>query len=191
MTMPVSQGQFGPTQIPRLETQRLRLRAHSVSDLIPLTSMWANPANTRFIGNKTRNRTEVWKQIQQMIGSWALLGYGFWLVEDKRTGEFLGEAGFLEALRDVSPPYHGTPEIGWVFDQPHWGNGYASEALDAMLAWADKTLPDPRTVCIIEPDHAASVRVATKAGFSRAYETSLDGDAIIVFERSRRTDAIN
>ena len=191
MTGPTSQGQFDWTQIPQLETERLRLRAHTVSDLDSLTAMWTNPANTRFIGNKVRQRAEVWKQIQQMIGSWALLGYGFWLVEEKATGAFIGEAGFLEGLRDLSPPYHGTSEIGWVLDAPHWGKGYASEALSAMLDWADRTLTNPRTVCIIEPDHAASIRVATKAGFNKAYETSLDGGAIIVFERLRETDDLN
>ena len=98
--------------------------------------------------------------MQQHTGHWALLGYGYWAVTDRDSGRFLGAAGFGDYLRDIDPPIDGTPEAGWVMTTAAQGLGLAREAVGAALDWADRHLPAPRTVCIISPDHAASLRLA-------------------------------
>ena len=168
--------------IPTLETERLRLRPYQVSDLDDMEAMWSDTAYVRYIGNRTRTRPDLWKQIQSMIGSWALLGYGYWVIETK-DGTFIGEAGFLEGCRDMTPDHIGTPEAGWGIMPAHWGQGYASEALAACLDWRDRALAGNRTVCIIEPDHAVSIKLAEKFSFKKAYHATLGEDEIHVFER--------
>lgn len=32
-----------------------------------------------------------------------MIGYGFWAVEEKATGRFIGEAGFHDLKRDIQP----------------------------------------------------------------------------------------
>ena len=97
MTKITSLGHHPLHDIPTLETERLRLRPYQVSDLADMEAMWSDTAYVRYIGNRTRTRPDLWKQIQSMIGSWALLGYGYWVIEAK-DGTFIGEAGFLEGL---------------------------------------------------------------------------------------------
>ena len=40
-------------------------------------------------------------------GSWSLIGYGFWAVEEKATGRFIGECGFHDLKRDIKPSIEG------------------------------------------------------------------------------------
>lgn len=180
----ISLGQTPFLNIPTLETKRLRLRAHELSDLSALSEIWANPDTTRFIGNQTRTREDLWKQIQRSVGGWAILGYGYWVITLKDTGQVIGEAGLMEGLRDITPPFTGTPEAGWVVSPDHWNKGYASEVLGAMHSWSDANIPGKRTVCMIEPDHAASIHLAHKAGYRAKYDTHIGYAPIRVFERT-------
>lgn len=180
----LSLGGRNPSDIPVIETARLRLRSHRVEDLAPLSTMWGDTETVRFIGAQTRTRQDIWKQIQRTIGGWALLGYGYWVVADRQTDTFVGEVGFLEGLRDITPAFTGTPEAGWVFQRAVWGQGYASEAVTAALAWGDDHFPGKRSACIIEPDHTASIRIAEKVGFKPAYDSLIGEEPIRVFFRT-------
>ncbi|WP_199798583.1 GNAT family N-acetyltransferase [Erythrobacter aureus] len=175
-------GSVLPHSIPQLETRRLLIRAHLATDLDPAARMWADSEVTRFIGGKPRSRSEVWTTIQRNIGSWWLLGYGFWAITDRSDGRFLGEIGFLEGLRDLSPGHEGTPEMGWCLAPSAWGSGIASEAVAVALDWFDRTL-GTKCVCIIEPDNKASVRVAERNGFAWDYDATGPSGSIGVFRR--------
>lgn len=166
-----------------LTTDRLILRAYRLADLIPLSQMWATPETTRFIGNQPRSAQDIWKQMQRMIGSWSLLGYGYWAVTLKDTGAVIGEAGFMEGLRDLDPALTGTPEAGWVIAPDHWNKGYATEILVAIHSWSDAHVPEKRTVCIIEPAHAASIHIAQKVGYKLRHEAQLASAPINIYER--------
>ncbi|MEO9969457.1 MAG: GNAT family N-acetyltransferase [Hyphomonadaceae bacterium] len=179
----ISNSSVSYSDIPVLETSRLRLRAHTIDDLEPLTQIWGQSATTRFIGRTTRSRSDLWQQIQRAIGCWALLGFGYWVIEALDTGDCIGELGFMEGLRNIEPNYTGTPEAGWVISPSFWGTGYASEALEAAFAWRDQNVGTNRTVCIIEPEHAVSIHIATKFGFEKISDTQLGGEPIGIYER--------
>ena len=178
-----SLGEVPYAGIPTLETTRLRLRPYKVSDLNDMEAMWSDTDYVRFIGNRVRTRPDLWKQIQSQIGSWALLGYGYWIIE-RKDGAFIGEAGFLEGLREMSPNHIGTPEAGWGITPAHWGKGYATEALGAIHEWSDAHLAGKRTVCIIEPEHAASLHLAQKQGYRLLYQAELGEAPINILERN-------
>jgi RimJ/RimL family protein N-acetyltransferase len=59
-----------------------------------------------------------------------------------------------------------APEVGYWLGEPHWGQGYAAEALNSLLA-AVRNLPSFAIVTArVLQANAASVRVLEKAGFS-------------------------
>lgn len=171
------------SQIPALETQRLRLRAFELRDLPAACAMWASPEVVRFVGGRARSESEVWSAFSRSYGHWALLGYGYLAILDRRTGEYFGQIGFLEKLRDVSPSHVGTPEVGWALAPGAWGKGIASEALMAVLAWSDEALEADRTVCLIDPENAASLRVARKCGYQHEASVRLGPSPSLRFER--------
>ncbi len=173
-----------PSEIPILETARLRLRPYSLADLEPLAAMWGDPEHVRFIGGRTRPRSEVFVSLQRHIGSWFLVGYGFWVLESLEDRSVLGEAGFLPGMRAMDPGIDDTPEAGWSIAKTHWGQGLATEALKACLAWGDQALPFTRTACIIEDGNAPSIRVANKCGFAKQMNSMLGESPVGVYTRS-------
>jgi RimJ/RimL family protein N-acetyltransferase len=106
-----------------------------------------------------------------------------WLAEEKSTGAFVGEFGFFDSKREMEPSIEGFPEVGWVLAPSAWGKGLASEGLQAVLDWGDVHLPARRTVCIIDPEHAASLRVAAKCGFKKVVPTTYAGRPTVLHER--------
>lgn len=176
-----------PSQIPVIETKRLRLRPSRVTDLEPLASMWGDPEHVRFIGNRPRPPAEVFASLQRHIGAWYLVGYGFWVLESLADGSVVGEAGFLPGMRAMDPSVDDVPEAGWSIGKPHWGQGLATEALRACLTWSDRELPFARTACIIEHGHDASIRVANKCNYAKQVDSTLGESSVGIYVRPRAT----
>jgi RimJ/RimL family protein N-acetyltransferase len=170
---------------PLVETERLRLRAHRVDDLPFCTEMWRDPDVVRFIGGRAFMREEVWARIMRYAGMWVLMGHGFWAIEERASGKLVGEVGVMEARRDIEPGFEGEPEVGWALVPAAHGKGYASEAVAAALAWADRHVEAPKQVCIISPGNAPSIRLAEKFGFRERVRTTYHGSDTIQFERMR------
>src|SRR5580698_1976199 len=136
------------TSAPLLETERLKLRGHRLDDFIPCAAMWADPTVTRHIGGKPFTEEESWTRLLRYVGHWAMLGFGYWVVEEKATGGFAGEIGFADYKRDLEPSLKDVPEIGWALAAQAQGRGYATEAARAVIAWGDAHLGSSRTACI-------------------------------------------
>jgi len=169
---------------PLIETERLRLRAHRPDDLAACTALWADPEITRRIVGRPATRDEVWTKILRYAGLWALLGFGYWVVEEKATGAFAGELGFANFMREITPPLD-APEIGWVLAAHARGKGYAREAAKAALAWSDASLSCEKTLCIIDPENLKSRRIAEKCGYRKVRDTEYEGKATILYARTK------
>ena len=155
-----------PSLTPILKTNRLILRGHRIDDFKESSAMWADPDVVAMISGEPSTEEESWSRLLAYAGHWWHLGFGYWAVESRETGAFLGEVGFADHQRNTAPSLAGTPEAGWVFRTGAHGQGYATEAVTRMLAWADTRPEFDQTSCIFDPAHAGSIRVAEKAGFS-------------------------
>lgn len=150
--------------IPVLETERLVLRGHTLADFEPMAAMWADAGVTRFIGGKPSSREDSWGRLMRYLGHWALLNHGFWLIQDRATGAYLGDGGFGTFKREMVPPFE-APEQGWALAPSAQGKGYAAEAVAAMIAWGEAHFRRRDFVCMIAPENAPSLRVAERAGY--------------------------
>ncbi|WP_201979637.1 GNAT family N-acetyltransferase [Hymenobacter rubidus] len=168
---------------PVLETSRLRLRGFRADDFEAWFAMSRLPAYHRYFGPEPMPREEVWKLLLRSAGHWVIMGFGFWAVEEKASGRFVGGIGFLSLHRDLEPPLGNAPEIGWVLDPAIHGLGYATEGVAAVLAWGRQHFGPVRTVCIIHPDNVPSLRVAAKFGYHEYARTTYHGAPIVLLER--------
>lgn len=171
---------------PRLATRRLLLRPHRAEDLEDVARLWGDPAVVRFIGGVPASRAEAWGRMLRYAGLWALRGHGYWAVEERATGRFLGDVGLADFLRDLEPPLLAPPEAGWALLPEAQGKGYAREAVGAMLAWADRALEVPAVSCMIDPANAASLALACHHGFAERGRAVHRGAAVAVLARPRR-----
>ena len=175
--------------VPVIQTARLCLRGHRLSDYSNCIKLWGDQRVTQYIGGRPLSEEEAWMRLLRYVGHWALMGFGYWLFEDKQTGEFLGEGGFQENQRDLEPSLKGMMETGWVLMPHAHGKGYATEAVRAMHAWKDANFPDKRVCCIVDVPNAASLRVAEKSGYRETARTTYHGDSIVVLVREERVNS--
>jgi RimJ/RimL family protein N-acetyltransferase len=143
----------------RIETPRLVLRLFDAGDLDAYAAMTADPEAMRFIGSgATLARADAWRQLAMFVGHWRLRGHGMWAIERRDTGALIGRAGFLEP--------EGWPgcELAWLLDRASWGQGYATEAARAALAFGFERLGLGRVISLIYPDNLRSIRVAERLG---------------------------
>ena len=175
---------FRPTvEVPTLETERLKLRGHRVEDFVHSAAMWGDPVVVRHTVGKPLTEEECWTRFLRYVGHWALLGFGYWVAEERATGRFVGEIGFADYKRDLEPSLKSVPEIGWVLATQAHGKGYATEAVRAVVAWGDANFKSPRTACIIAPENVASIRVAEKCGYRELQRATYKGHPVLMFVR--------
>jgi RimJ/RimL family protein N-acetyltransferase len=169
---------------PTIETPRLRLRGQRLSDKDAHVAMWADPRVTRFIGGEPRDEMLSWSKFLGAAGLWPVMGFGYWVFADKDSDRLIGMGGLSYFARGV-PALEGVPEAGWAFDADHWGMGLATEAMAAVLAWADAHLDAPEVRCIINPGHGASEAVAAKLGFALIGQHQMEPDLVNIYGRAR------
>ena len=170
-------------ECPVIETERLIMRRHQLDDFVHCAAMWADPLVTRHIGGRPFSEEESWARLLRYVGHWSLMGFGYWAIEEKSTGSYVGEVGFADFKRDIAPSIKDVPELGWAFVSRIHGRGYATEAVRAAVAWGDRHFATKRTVCLIHPENLASIRVAQKCGFSEQQRTTYKGQPTIMFIR--------
>lgn len=97
----------------------------------------------------------------------------------KSTGEALGKVEYTTLLRD---DYQwGT--LGYIINNQHWNNGYATEAVIGSFEVAKHILNYHRIEACVHPDNAASIKVLQNAGMK--YETTREK---FVYENEVWTD---
>jgi RimJ/RimL family protein N-acetyltransferase len=166
--------------IPMIETDRLRLRGHVLTDFAHTKALWSDAAVVTYVGGKPHTVEECWARFLRYRGHWSLLHFGYWVVEEKDTGDFVGEVGFGDFKRDLEPPLGNIPELGWVLAAAKHGRGYATEAAQAALFWGRNHFGPTEVVCLIHPGHRASLRVAAKCGFAQRQLTTYKGKPAVI-----------
>ena len=110
------------------------------------------------------NREQMQRWLQRNIDHQAQYGYGLFSVILKTTGELIGDCG-LEQMEDQS-----AAELGYDFRSDFWNQGFATEAVNAVQAYAFNVLKLPQLISLIRVGNLASKRVAEKVGMRRTEE---------------------
>ena len=151
---------------PRLETERLVLRAFELSDLDYFLAFFAHEEATAHVGGPS-NREDTWRRMLASSAFWPLTGIGMWVVERREDGQAIGHVGFFDFLRQCEPDIVGKVEMGWIVAPEAHGQGVAAEACRAILGWFDDHFPGEAITALISPGNDASMRLAEKLGFER------------------------
>jgi RimJ/RimL family protein N-acetyltransferase len=160
-----------------IETERLLLRPLTMADLDELVTLHADPRVERFMGGFDRPGIIEW--IGLAADDWATYGYGRAAIVDRGSGRLLGRSGLKRW-----PQFEET-EVGWVLRPDAWGQGLATEAARAWLAWGFENLDLPYLTAMIHPDNAPSMRVAERLGMAPIRSDTLLGDPAVVYAVTR------
>lgn len=144
-----------------IETERLLLRQWRADDREPFARMSADPeVMAHFPG--TLVRAEADRIVDVVEAEIATHGYGFWALESRTTGDFLGFTG-IRAPRDALP-FSPCIEVGWRLARDSWGKGYATEAARAALDFGFTRLGLPEIVSFTAVRNERSRRVMQRLG---------------------------
>lgn len=144
------------TGVPAIRTNRLMLRQASWDDLDAVHRIMSDPQAMRYWSrpeHETLEETRHWLGflVDQAPDS------RDWLIE--KDGMVIGKAGAWQ-----------LPEVGFLLDPEHWGQGLALEAMSAVIAALEAEFPDlGKLTAEVDPRNAASLRLLAKLGFRETH----------------------
>ncbi|WP_444848371.1 GNAT family N-acetyltransferase [Duganella caerulea] len=156
--------------VPRLHTERLTLREYRLDDFDLFADHLANSESSAHLGSA--DRQTAWRIFSSHAGLWLLQGAGWWALEDKQTGQLVGNIGAF--FREQST----VMELGWNTYRAFWGKGIASEAAAAVLNYAFEVRREPKVRALITSANESSRRVAERLGMTFEMETDIHGKAV-------------
>ncbi|MFF5175753.1 GNAT family N-acetyltransferase [Micromonospora sp. NPDC000089] len=145
-----------------LRTDRLTLRDWRESDLPAWAAMNADPAVREFLGPVLTYQQSAASMLS-FQDDLDRKGYGFWAVELRDTGAFIGFTGLDDVDEEV--PVTGV-EVGWRLARAAWGHGYATEAARAALRHGFDTVGLPEIVAITTATNLRSQAVMRRLGMT-------------------------
>jgi [ribosomal protein S5]-alanine N-acetyltransferase len=163
-----------------LETSRLRLRELRLDDVDVLNAIQSDPEHMRFYPHPfSMEESRAW--IEKNLVRYERLGYGLWAVEDKETGEFLGNVG--PTLQQVDGV--GEVELGWSITPTRAREGIATEAAVAARNDGFTRLDLPYVIALVKPENTPSRGVAERIGMTVWKVTTHAGMPHLVYRVDR------
>lgn len=145
-----------------ISTQRLIMRGWRESDLAPWAAMNADPEVRRYLGPLLSfEQAAAW--VLNFQDDLDRHGFGFWAVEVRASGEFIGFTGLGSV--DEAMPFTGV-ELGWRLARPAWGHGYATEAARAALGYGFDAMGLPEIIAITMAANLRSQAVMRRIGMT-------------------------
>lgn len=147
-----------------LETKRLLLRKFEYHDADSMLSNWiANPNVQHHYGEPTY---ETKKSVQNLIETWISYyqdnSFYRWAIILKRTQENIGQIAFCRVYS-----LEKTAEVEYCIGKTYWGNGYAEEALLAVLKYTFENSQFQMIEAFHVPENIQSKNVLKKVGMKQ------------------------
>ena len=154
-----------------IETTRLRMRSLCDDDLIDLVTLAGNWEVARWLATMPHPYTEAagreWiARVQQDHATGRPRRFAIALKESDRL---IGGVGLDGSTGDESE----EPALGYWLGEPHWGNGYAREAVAAVIDYGLRTLGMQTIRAYTDPSNLASQKVLLRCGLEQVGEIEL------------------
>ena len=146
-----------------LETARLRLRASTADDLDRLFELDSDPEVMRYITFGEPTPREVYQRVilPRWLAAAADPRLGYFVAEDRASGEFLG---WFHLRPDRFDP--GEQELGYRLARRYWGQGYATEGAQALVDHGFRVVEAPKLSARTLAGNLRSQAVMRKCGLA-------------------------
>ena len=149
---------FNP--FPILSTPRLVLRALRPTDLYDLYTYASDPEIDRFTPwTHFKSLDQARTNLDELLAEYEQYGMGAWGIEHRADQRLIGIANFSRPH-----PINRRVEMGYTIARAYWGQGYATEAAQALIRFGLDQMHLVRIEAVCLPEHIASARVLQKAG---------------------------
>ena len=154
-----------------LRTMRTLLRQWKDSDLPEWVAMNADPDVRRYFTSRL-SEEEALAEVGRMRAAIAQRGWGMWALEIPGQPGIAGTVG----LHVTTIEAHFVPcvELGWRLKRQAWGQGCATEAAQAAMAFGFRELGLPELVAFTTATNMPSQRVMKRLGMRRDARDDFD-----------------
>jgi 8-oxo-dGTP diphosphatase len=154
-----------------IETGRLRMRSLRDGDLADLVALAGNWQVARWLATMPHPYTEADGQewIARVQRDHATDRPHRFAIALKEADRLIGGVGLDGSAGDGSD----EPALGYWLGQPYWGNGYAREAVAAVIDYGLRTLGRASIRAYTDPSNLASQRVLLGCGLKEVGEIEL------------------
>ncbi len=154
-----------------IETERLILREWKEEDKVPFARMNNDPMIMEFFPRRLTEEENA-RLVDRFQSHFEKRKFGFYAVEMKKTGQFMGFTGLQTVEMDV--PFKGAVEIAWRLDYEYWGAGYATEAAKAVMKHGFGKLKLKEIVAYAVHDNSRAIKLIEKLGMKRDPDGDFD-----------------
>jgi RimJ/RimL family protein N-acetyltransferase len=112
----------------------------------------------------TKKETRQW--LNKQLTRYRNNGCGYFAITLKETGTLIGQVGLFKTEINGNK----VVELGYIFDNLYWKQGYCIESVKACLRFASDTLKLKKLYCSIRPKNTDSIRIAEKIGMKKTGE---------------------
>ena len=149
---------------PWLTTPRLVLRRPTADDLARLFEIHSDPETYRHLPNHAMSHLDqAAERLAHWTEHWTAYDFGYAVVELAAERTTIGYAGLFHHTLADRPVLN----LYYRFDPVSWGHGYATEAAEAVLAWARVHRPELPVTARVATTNAASIALAERVGLTR------------------------
>lgn len=149
--------------VPTLETKRLRIRCLRMEDAPAMLAILSDAETVRYWGRPMMTQLEQAESYTRENLQWMEDGHClYWGIEEKVSANMIGTCTLFRL--DSS---NRRGEIGYLLNRTYWHQGFMSEALESVMAYAFTELKLHRLEADTDPANTASIRILENFGFER------------------------
>ena len=150
-------------RLPEITTPRLLLRKFKRGDVRDIFAYASDPEVTLYTPwEHHRELKTTRKFLDSILAAYRQGRPAPWAIVLRGKDRLIGAIGVRNWAIE-----HSRAEVGYVLAREHWGKGYASEALGAVLAFGFSRMELNRIEAKCVPENKGSIRVVEKSGLRR------------------------
>ena len=149
--------------LPVRDTERLRLRPVRRTDADAVLRVFGDEEAMRYWSHEPlADLDAAHAYIDKMEDGFATRSLFQWVIAERESDAMVGAVTLYQWNRQ-----NRRAEVGFMLGRPHWGRGYAQEAVRAALRFGFEAMDLHRVEADTHPDNAASLRLLERLGFRR------------------------
>lgn len=149
--------------IPELETSRLLIRCLRMDDAAAMLEILSDEETVRYWGRPIMTQLKQAQDYTRENLRWMEDGHClYWGIEEKTSGKMIGTCTLFKLDSNNQ-----RGEIGYLLNREFWHQGFMSEALECVIAYAFTAMKLHRLEADTDPENAASIRILERFGFER------------------------
>lgn len=140
-----------------VETKHLFIREIQPNDREELLNILQNKKVMRQV-DIVFDEIEVDEWMKKQMENYHTIGFGMWVVVLKKTKQVIGICGLtLRSFKNEL--FH---EISYYFHPSFWHHGYATEAVNSIIAFSFETLNIDHIISIMKDSNLSSIKMARR-----------------------------